>query len=176
MSDAAVQTALSGAPQPAFSTVTPVGPPPPASVLPLRPAAATAIEELRLATDFLTEARLQDAHLVISDKPLALAEFTAVWRSGDAAGAVKIVPLAPDVSAIGIASNLIAVDPRICKGDFTAARFRTNVANSGLKRNFVVHRRQSPAGYRIFDYAATSGRVCRVCRHPQRRARYSAGP
>ncbi len=67
---------------------------------------------------------------MIADKPPALSDFTAVWRSEDAAGAVKIIPPGPDVSAIGIASNLIAVDPRVCKGDFTAARFRSNIGNS----------------------------------------------
>lgn len=92
----------------------------------------TAIEEVRLATDFLSRARLTDAHLVVADKPPALSDFAAVWRSEDAAGAVKIIPPGPDVSAIGIASNLIAVDPQVCKGDFTAARFRSDVGNSAV--------------------------------------------
>ncbi len=89
-----------------------------------------AVEEVRLATDFVANARLPEARLVVADKPPALADFTAVWRSEDAAGAVKIIPPGPDVSAIGIASNLITVDPQLCKGDFSAARFRTDVANS----------------------------------------------
>ena len=89
-----------------------------------------AVEEVRLATDFLNRARLADARLVDADKPPALADFAAVWRSEDAAGAVKIIPPGPEVSAIGIASNLIAVDPQVCKGDFTAARFRSNIGKS----------------------------------------------
>ena len=85
---------------------------------------------MRLATDFLSRARLVDARLVDADKPPALSDFAAVWRSEDAAGAVKIIPPGPEVSAIGIASNLIAVDPQVCKGDFTAARFRSNIGKS----------------------------------------------
>jgi hypothetical protein len=122
----------------AFTSVAPATPTLPsaatAAELPPEPATATAtataVEEVRLATDFVANARLPEARLVVADKPPALADFTAVWRSEDAAGAVKIIPAGPDVSAIGIASNLITVDPQLCKGDFSAARFRTDVANS----------------------------------------------
>ncbi len=116
----------------AFTTVPPSAPPPmPSSpAFGPRPTGANAIEEERLATDFISRARLTDAHLVVADKPPALSDFAAVWRSEDAAGAVKIIPPGPDVSAIGIASNLIAVDPQVCKGDFTAARFRSNIGKT----------------------------------------------
>jgi hypothetical protein len=90
---------------------------------------ATALEEVRLAADFVTKARLPDARLVVADKPPALADFNAVWRSEGGAGAVKIIPPGRDVSGIGIASDLIAVDPQLCKGDFSAARFRTDFEN-----------------------------------------------
>jgi hypothetical protein len=117
---------VSGQPPLAFTAVTPA---PALSTLGPGPAAGSALEEVRLATEFLTSAQLPDAHLIASDKPPALAAFAAVWRSEDAAGAVKIIPPGPDVSAIGIASNLIAVDPQLCKGDFTTARFHTDVGN-----------------------------------------------
>jgi hypothetical protein len=116
----------------AFTTVTPVMPTPPAFVLPSEPEPAAATEEVRLATHFLARARLVDAHIVNVDKPPALEQFAAVWRSEDAAGAVKIVPPGPNVSAIGIASNLITVDPQICKGDFAAARFRTDFGHRAV--------------------------------------------
>src|SRR5207245_273928 len=50
------------------------------------------------------------------------ASFSAVWRSDNAAGAVKIISSGPDATGIGIASNLIFVDPQSCKGKFAAAR------------------------------------------------------
>ena len=120
------------APPLAFTSVAPATPtlPSAATAAELPPEPATAVEEVRLATDFVANARLPEARLVVADKPPALADFTAVWRSEGAAGAVKIIPPGPDISAIGIASNLIAVDPQLCKGDFSAARFRTDVANS----------------------------------------------
>jgi hypothetical protein len=95
-------------------------------------ATATALEEIRLATDFLTNARLPDARLIVAEKPPALADFTAVWRADDAAGAVKIIPPGPDVTGIVIASNLIAVDPQVCKGDFSAARYRKDFDNGAV--------------------------------------------
>lgn len=105
---------------------------PPAATLPqaTAPTRPSALEESRLARDFFTTAQLPNARLVVADKPAALASFSAVWRSDNAAGAVKIIPPGPDVSAIGIASNLIAVDPRMCKGDFATARSSATIDRS----------------------------------------------
>jgi hypothetical protein len=132
--DAAVPTTAlsSGQPPLAFTAVAPMMPLSPALGLAPEPATPTALEEVRLAMDFLNRAGLPDAHLVAADKPPALADFAAVWRSEDAAGAVKIVPPGPDVSALGIASNLITVDPQLCKGDFTAARYRTDIGHRAV--------------------------------------------
>lgn len=92
------------------------------AVGPAPPATGVELEELGLAKDFFETAQLPNAHLAIADKPAALASFSAVWRSDNAAGAVKIIPPGPDVTGIGIASNLIAVDPQMCKGNFASAR------------------------------------------------------
>ncbi|MGH7048699.1 MAG: hypothetical protein ACREE2_20195, partial [Stellaceae bacterium] len=122
-----------------------------------------ALEEIRLARDFLAIAGLANARLIMADKPPALASFAAVWRSDAAAGAVKIIPASRDVSGIGIASDLIAVDPRMCKGNFSAARSHTLVGRnevysailsctqSGERRTaqyFVTPRRQG--GFVVF--------------------------
>ena len=87
-------------------------------------------EEIRLAKNFLLAARLPNARLIDTDKPRALAGFTAVWKSEDAAGAVKIIPPGPEVSGLAIASQLIAVDPQVCKGNFAAARSSTVIDRS----------------------------------------------
>jgi hypothetical protein len=94
----------------------------------------TEVEEVRLAKSFLMAAHLPNAHLVDTDKPAALASFRAVWRSDDATGAVKIIPPARDVSGIGIATELISVDPRLCKGNFASARSRDVVDNAEVYR------------------------------------------
>jgi hypothetical protein len=116
-------------PPAAIATAPALSPAPPATEV-LRSLSGTNLEEVRLAQAFFTKAQLPNARLVVSDKPAALASFTAVWRSDNAAGAVKIIAPGPDVSGIGIASDLIAVDPRMCKGNFAAARSRADIDNA----------------------------------------------
>jgi hypothetical protein len=114
-------------PSPPVTALAPAFSPAPSTTEAAAPAAGPDIEEVRLARDFFTTAQLPNARLIVTDKPAALASFTAVWRSDDAAGAVKIIAPGPDVSGIGIASDLIAVDPRMCHGNFASARASTNV-------------------------------------------------
>jgi hypothetical protein len=83
---------------------------------------ATEFEAIKLAQNFLLAAGLPNARLIDTGKPAALASFTAVWRSDDAAGAVKIISPGRDVSGASIASDLISIDPQVCKGNFNAAR------------------------------------------------------
>ncbi len=114
-------------PRPPTAAAAPALSPSPSATEAASPATATDLEEVRLAQDFFTTAQLPNARLVVTGKPTALASFTAVWRSDNAAGAVKIIAPGPDVSSIGIASDLIAVDPKMCKGDFTSARSSAKV-------------------------------------------------
>jgi hypothetical protein len=113
----ALDTPVPTAPPPAAAAT---APPQPANALVAR--GATEVEEIRLAQNFLLGAGLPNANLIDTGKPAALANFTAVWRSDEAAGAVKIILPGRDVSGVGIASDLISVDPKLCKGDFAAAR------------------------------------------------------
>jgi len=120
-------------PAPAAAATAPPAPPPaPPSTFVAR--GATEVEEIRLAQNFLLGAGLPNANLIDTGKPAALANFTAVWRSDEAAGAVKIILPGRDVSGVGIASDLISVDPKLCKGDFAAAR------SSGVVDSSVVFR------------------------------------
>jgi hypothetical protein len=91
-------------------------------------------EEVRLTKSFLMAAHLSNAHLVDANKPAALASFKAVWRSDDAAGAVKIIPPAGNMNGIAIASELISVDPGLCKGNFATARSRDVVDRAEVFR------------------------------------------
>lgn len=106
-------------PPPAAAATVPPAPPAPSAFV---ARGATEVEEIRLARNFLLGAGLPNANLIDTGKPAALASFTAVWRSDEAAGAVKIILPGRDVTGAGIASDLISVDPKLCKGDFAAAR------------------------------------------------------
>jgi hypothetical protein len=129
----------------------PAAPPaasPSASEMPAVPATSAAVasmstlvardwtepEEVRLTRSFLMAAHLSNAHLVDTNKPAALASFKAVWRSDDAAGAVKIIPPGHNMNGVAIASELISVDPNLCKGDFAAARSRDVVDRAEVVR------------------------------------------
>jgi hypothetical protein len=118
----------------ALETPLPAGPPAPPAVLgptspPLAPATpilraqnSAEPEEVRLAKNFLSAAGLPNARLIDTDKPTALASFRAVWKSENTAGAVRIIPPSPEASGLRIASELISIDPKLCKGNFAAAR------------------------------------------------------
>jgi hypothetical protein len=114
----------------ALETSPPTPPPPAAAAatppqIPPRTLAArdlTELEEIKLAQNFLLAAGLPNARLIDTGKPAALASFTAVWRSDDAAGAVKIIYPGRDVTGASIASDLISVDPKLCRGNFGAVR------------------------------------------------------
>jgi hypothetical protein len=118
----------------------PIAPPPSASLSrpeaarPTRAKYATELEEIRLARNFLLAANLPNARLIDANKPTALAKFSAVWRSDNAAGAVRIVPPGRDVTGLAIASDLIAVDPQLCKWNFASARASEAVDGSPLFR------------------------------------------
>ncbi len=114
-------------PKPPAAPVTPASSPATPMGEMLQTVPATGVEEVRLAQEFFSTAQLPHAHLVVSDRPAALANFTAVWRSDDAAGAVKIIPPGPNVSGIGIASDLLAVDPRMCRGNFASTRTSADI-------------------------------------------------
>ena len=130
---------------------------------------APEFEELKLAKNFLLAARLSNAQLIESDKPPALASFRAVWRSDDAAGAVKILP-SRDVTGLAIASDLISIDPKLCKGNFAAARssdivdgsvvFRAALSceegqNNRTAQYFVAPRRRG--GFVVFAIIGNNG-------------------
>ena len=114
-------------------------------------------EEIRLAKNFLLAARLPNARLIDTDKPRALAGFRAVWKSEDAAGAVKIIPPGPEVTGLASPRELIAVDPQLCKGNFAAARSSTVIdRRHRVQRGSLLHRCAERAGHPVF-------------RHPSRR-------
>jgi hypothetical protein len=107
------------APPPAPALASPSPAPAPPSLPAQNPAEP---EEIRLARNFVSAAGLPNAHLIDTDKPAALASFRAVWKSENTAGAVRIIPPGPEATGLRIASELISVDPLLCKGNFSAAR------------------------------------------------------
>lgn len=161
----------------ALPPAAPAAMPMPAALTPLPairiPAArgGAALDEIALATNFLLAAGLPNARLVNADKPPALASFRAVWRADNAAGAVKIIPAGREVTGVGIASELISVDPKLCKGDFTSARTSESVdggvvfravlscadPQSELTTQYLITPLRKGGGFAVFAVIANGG-------------------
>jgi hypothetical protein len=154
--------------------ITPAVPPrwsPPEAVRPPQARPKTELEEAKLARNFLLAARLPNARLIETEKPAALAKFSAVWRSDDGVGAVQIIPPGRDVTGAAIASELISVDPRLCKGNFASARssgvvdseivFRAALscmeAQNELTTQYFITPRQK-GGFVVFAVIGSTGR------------------
>jgi hypothetical protein len=99
---------------------------PPQPAAPLQSPAASQeaqVEAMQLATNFLLAARLSSARVLArSETPTELASFGAAWKANDALGGVKILLPRPDLTGLGIASDLIGADAQSCKGKFASAR------------------------------------------------------
>ena len=99
--------------------------PPQQPATPLQPARSqdAQLEEMQLATNFLLAARLPNARVLTrSETPIELSSFGAAWKAGDAVGGVKIYAPRSDLTGLAIASDVIAVDSKTCKGKFASAR------------------------------------------------------
>src|SRR5204862_4269433 len=96
---------------------------------PKNQASETAIEEMRLATNFLLAAGLANARVI--DRAQSSATFAAWtgWKSDSGPGAVKIYRAKPGQSGLDLASELIASDSQSCKGKFASARSSELVDN-----------------------------------------------
>jgi hypothetical protein len=105
----------------------------PAAVLPQPPAAPqhqspipsqeAQLEEMQLATNFLLSAQLSNARVLPrSETPIELSSFGAAWKADDVVGGVKVFQRQPDLTGLGIASDLIGADSKVCKGKFASAR------------------------------------------------------
>jgi hypothetical protein len=89
---------------------------------PRNQASETAIEEMRLATNFLLAAGLANARVIDrAQSSTTLAAWTG-WKSDSGRGAVKIYHAKPSQSGLDLASELIAGDSQSCKGKFASAR------------------------------------------------------
>jgi hypothetical protein len=95
----------------------------------------SALEETRLATNFLLAAQLPGAHLLQgSEIPDQLASYGAVWKAGDAVGTVKIYAPQTQLTGLQLASQIIAEDAQGCKGKFLSGRYSELVDNDVVVR------------------------------------------
>jgi hypothetical protein len=64
--------------------------------------------------------RLQRLHR--RGNPVEIASNGAAWRSDEATGFVRIVPLQNNIKGLDVAAAVVATDARDCKGKFASGR------------------------------------------------------
>lgn len=95
------------------------------------------IEALRLATNFLLKAQIQNARVLSKDElPTELASYNSGWKGDGVYGAVKIIPTNSEVKGIDIAAKVAGEDSRECKGKFASGRTSELVDSEVVFRGF----------------------------------------
>jgi hypothetical protein len=109
------------------------------------------IEALRLATNFVLQARLPNTRMLDRREfPTQLASYGAAWQSDGTSGAVKIIQTAASVKGIDVAAEVVAADARECKGKFASGRTSELVDSDVVFRGFSSC--DDSAGLRVSQY------------------------
>ena len=115
------------------------------------------IEAIELASNFILKTALHNPRVLgRAETPTAVASAGAAWSSDEAVGFVRIIPAKEGVKGLDVASAVVAMDARDCKGKFASAR------NSELVDSDVVFRGFSSCedsdGPRLSQYFIVSRR------------------
>jgi hypothetical protein len=135
--------------------------PPAAAGVSLRPEAPQnlssdmQIEAIELASNFILRTALHNPRVLgRAETPIAVASTGAAWSSDEAVGFVRIIPAKEGLKGLDVASAVVAMDARDCKGKFASAR------NSELVDSDVVFRGfsscEDSAGPRLSQYFIVS--------------------
>src|SRR6202795_1842321 len=81
------------------------------------------IEAVELASNFILKTTLQNPRVLTrAETPIAVASPGAAWRSDEAVGYVRIVPPKEGIKGLDVASAVVAMDAKDCKGKFASGR------------------------------------------------------
>jgi hypothetical protein len=95
------------------------------------------IEAIELASNFILKTTLHNPKVLSrAETPIAVASTGAAWKSDEAIGFVRIVPPREGVKGLDVASAVVAVDAKDCKGKFASARTSELVDSEVVFRGF----------------------------------------
>jgi hypothetical protein len=95
------------------------------------------IEAIELASNFILKTTLHNPRVLSrAETPIAVASTGAAWRSDEAVGFVRIVPLKEGVKGLDVASAVVAMDAKDCKGKFASGRTSELVDSDVVFRGF----------------------------------------
>ena len=95
------------------------------------------IEAIELASNFILKTTLRNPRVLSrAETPVAFASTGAAWRSDEAVGFVRIVPPKEGIKGLDVASAVVAMDARDCKGKFASGRTSELVDSDVVFRGF----------------------------------------
>jgi hypothetical protein len=113
------------------------------------------IEAIELASNFILKTTLRNPQVLSrAETPIAVASTGAAWRSDEAVGFVRIVPPKEGIKGLDVASAVVAMDAKNCKGKFASARTSELVDSDVVFRGFSSC--DDSAGPRISQYFIVS--------------------
>jgi hypothetical protein len=113
------------------------------------------IEAIELASNFILKTALHNPRVLSrAETPIAVASSGAAWRSDEAVGFVRIVPPKEGIKGLDVASAVVAVDARDCKGKFASGRTSELVDSDVVFRGFSSC--EDSGGARLSQYFIVS--------------------
>jgi hypothetical protein len=95
------------------------------------------IEAIELASNFILQTTLHNPRVLSrAETPIAVASTGAAWRSDEAIGFVRIVPPREGAKGLDVASAVVAMDAKDCKGKFASGRTSELVDSDVVFRGF----------------------------------------
>jgi hypothetical protein len=113
------------------------------------------IEAIELASNFILQTTLHNPRVLSrAETPVAFASTGAGWRADEAVGFVRIIPPKDGVKGLDVASAVVAMDARDCKGKFASGRTSELVDSDVVFRGFSSC--EDSGGPRISQYFIVS--------------------
>ena len=104
---------------------------------PQNPSSEMQIEAIELASNFILRTALRNPRVLSrAETPIAVASTGAAWSSDEAVGLVRIVPAKDGLKGLDVASAVVAMDARDCKGKFASGRTSELVDSDVVFRGF----------------------------------------
>ena len=95
------------------------------------------IEAIELASNFILQTALHNPRVLSrAETPIAVASTGAAWKSDEVVGFVRIIPAKDGLKGLDVASAVVAMDARDCKGKFASGRTSELVDSDVVFRGF----------------------------------------
>jgi hypothetical protein len=95
------------------------------------------IEAIELASNFILETTLHNPRVLSrAETPVAFASTGAAWSSDEAVGFVRVIPPKEGIKGLDVASAVVAIDAKDCKGKFASGRTSELVDSDVVFRGF----------------------------------------